>query len=51
MIKKLFILLFLMLITIYLVVAVTAFNGKPDDETCTGMELVINDSINHGFMK
>lgn len=50
MIKKLFILLFLMLITIYLVVAVTAFNGKPDDETCTGMELVINDSINHGFI-
>ena len=39
-----------MLITIYLVVAVTAFNGKPDDETCTGMELVINDSINHGFI-
>lgn len=50
MIKKLFILLFLMLIAVYLVVAVTAFNGKPDDETCTGMELVINDSINHGFI-
>ncbi|MBE6275932.1 MAG: cell division protein FtsQ [Bacteroides sp.] len=50
MIKKLFILLFLMLITAYLVVAVTAFNGKPTEETCTGMELVITDSIDHGFI-
>lgn len=50
MIKKIFILLFLMLIAVYLVVAVTAFNGKPDQETCTGMELVINDSIDHGFI-
>ena len=50
MIKKLFIFLFLMLITTYLVVAVTAFNGKPLEETCTGMELVITDSIDHGFI-
>ena len=50
MIKKLFILLFLMLISTYLVVAITAFNNKPLEETCTGMELVITDSIDHGFI-
>ena len=50
MIKKLFIFLFLVLITIYLAVAVTAFNGKPSEETCTGLELVISDSIDHGFI-
>ena len=50
MIKKVFILLFLMLITVYLVIAVTTFNGKPDEQTCTGMELVINDSIDYGFI-
>ena len=50
MIKKLFILLFLVLITIYLAVAVTAFNGKPLEDACTGMELVISDSIDRGFI-
>ncbi len=50
MIKKLFILLFLVLITAYLVVAVTAFNAKSDEQTCGGMELVINDSIDYGFI-
>lgn len=50
MIKKLFILLFLVLITIYLIVAVTAFNSKPAEQTCEGMELVIKDSIDYGFI-
>lgn len=50
MIKKIFILLFLVLIAVYLAVAVTALNGKPDEEACVGMELIINDSINHGFI-
>lgn len=50
MIKKLFIFLFLMLITIYLIVAVTAFNSKPNEQACTGVELVITDSIDHGFI-
>lgn len=50
MIKKVLILLFLLLITTYLVVAVTAFNGKPVDQVCKGMELVIKDSIDHGFI-
>ena len=47
MIKKIFILLFLLLITAYLVVAVTVLNAKPVQQTCKGMELVIKDSINH----
>ena len=50
MIKKIFILLFLLLIAAYLVVAVTALNAKPAQQTCKGMELVINDSIDHGFI-
>lgn len=50
MIKKIFILLFLMLVTVYLVIAVTTLNAKPDEQTCEGMELVINDSIDYGFI-
>ncbi|MBR5542056.1 MAG: cell division protein FtsQ [Bacteroides sp.] len=50
MLKKIFIFLFLILISVYLVIAVTVFNGKPNVETCTGMELVINDSIDYGFI-
>ena len=49
MIKKILILLFLLLITAYLIVAVTAFNTKPADQVCKGMELIIKDSIDHGF--
>lgn len=50
MIKKILILLFLLLITTYLVVAVTAFNAKPSGQVCKGMELIIKDSIDHGFI-
>ena len=50
MIKKIFILLFLMLIIVYLIIAVTTFNAKPEEQTCEGMELVINDSIDYGFI-
>jgi hypothetical protein len=50
MLKKLFIFLFLILISVYLVIAVTVFNGKPDEQACAGMELVINDSIDYGFI-
>ena len=45
-----FILLFLLLIIVYLVIAVTTFNAKPEEQTCEGMELVINDSIDYGFI-
>ncbi len=50
MVKKIFILLFLLLLMAYLVVAVTILNAKPVGQTCKGMELVINDSIDYGFI-
>ena len=50
MLKKLFIFLFLILITVYLVIAVTILNAKPNGQTCDGMELVIKDSIDYGFI-
>ena len=50
MLKKLFIFLFLILITVYLVMAVTVMNGTPSEQTCSGMELVIKDSIDYGFI-
>ena len=50
MLKKIFVFLFLILISVYLVIAVTVLNGKPVGQTCSGMELVINDSIDYGFI-
>ena len=50
MIKKIFILLFLLLITTYLVIAVTVLNAQPVQQICTGMDVVIKDSIDHGFI-
>ena len=50
MLKKLFIFLFLILITVYLIVAATVLNGKPTEAVCPSMELVINDSIDYGFI-
>lgn len=50
MIKRIFILSILIVFAAYLVVAVTALNGKPKDVACTGMELSIEDDINYGFI-
>ncbi|MBQ8520677.1 MAG: cell division protein FtsQ [Bacteroides sp.] len=50
MIKKIFILLFLVLLMAYLVVAVTVLNAQPAGQGCKGMELTINDSIDYGFI-
>lgn len=50
MIKKIFILLFLLVLMAYLIVAVTLLNAMPVQQTCQGLELVINDSIDHGFI-
>ena len=50
MLKKVSIFLFLVLLSAYLVIAVTVFNSKPDHQTCSGLELVINDSIDYGFI-
>lgn len=50
MIKRILILTILILFSAYLVVAVTAFNSKPDNQICKGMELTINDDIDYGFV-
>lgn len=50
MIKKVLILLFLLLMAVYLVAAVTVLNAKPVGQVCDGMKLVIKDSIDYGFI-
>ena len=50
MLKKIFLFLFLILIAVYLLIAVTVLNAKPAEQVCAGMELVINDSFDYGFI-
>lgn len=50
MIKKIFIFLFLLLIIVYFIVVVIVFNIKFVDQVCKGMELIIKDSIDYGFI-
>ena len=50
MIKRIFILLFLLMITSYLVVAVTILNARPVGQRCNGVEVYIADSIDYGFI-
>ncbi len=50
MIKKIFILLFLFVLTGYMIIAVTILNAKPIQQTCNGLELVIKDSVDYGFI-
>ena len=38
------------MVSIYLVLAVTVFNRKPENQVCKGMELVVKDSIDYGFI-
>lgn len=50
MIKKILLLIFMLLIVAYLAIALTAFNNKPADQVCQGLELIIKDSVNAGFI-
>ena len=50
MLKKIVLYITLVLITAYLVVALTAFNRKPKGEVCRNLELVIRDSVYAGFI-
>lgn len=50
MLKKLLLLLFLLTVSVYLLISVTVLNARPVEAVCTGMELVIRDSIDHGFI-
>lgn len=45
MIRKLFIFLFLILLTAYLVAAMTVFNKKPSQTACKDVNLVLKDSV------
>ncbi|WP_300725612.1 cell division protein FtsQ [uncultured Bacteroides sp.] len=48
--KKILILCVLVLIAAYLVIAATAFNNKPAEQVCKGMELTVKDSVDYGFI-
>ena len=50
MIKRILILCILLAVTAYLIVAVTVFNRKPENQVCKGMELVVKDSIDYSFI-
>ncbi len=47
MIKRILILSLLLGITAYLIIAVTVFNHRPEQQACKGMELLIEDSVNY----
>ncbi len=51
MIRKILILLFLLLVIVYLAVAITAFNRRPAGQVCEGVELIIKDSVDYGFVR
>jgi hypothetical protein len=50
MIKRILILLLLLMITGYLIVAVTILNAKPANQRCNGMEVFIADSTDYGLI-
>ena len=50
MLKKILISAVLLLIAAYLVAAISVFNRKPAAQTCTGIRLVIKDSVYAGFI-
>ena len=50
MIKKVLLFIVLLLIIAYLIIALTAFSGKPADQVCQRVELIIKDSVNAGFI-
>lgn len=50
MIRRILILVGMLVLTVYVILGMTAFNGKPDKETCPGMTLSIKDTTNFGFV-
>lgn len=50
MIKKILWFITFTLVSVYLLIAITAFNRVPAGEVCHGMELIIKDSVYAGFI-
>lgn len=50
MVKRILLSLVMLLLTAYLVIAVTVFNGRPAAQVCRDMPLVIKDTVNAGFI-
>ena len=50
MVKRILLSIVMLVLIAYLVVAVSAFNRKPADQTCRDMELVIKDTAYAGFI-
>lgn len=50
MIKKISLLLFLLLISVYLIAAISVLNVKPTKQVCKGIELFITDNVDYGFV-
>ena len=50
MVKRILLSIVMLALIAYLIVAITAFNRKPADQTCRDMELVIKDTVYAGFI-
>ena len=50
MVKGILLSIVMLALIAYLIVAITAFNRKPADQTCRDMELVIKDTAYAGFI-
>lgn len=50
MIKKTLLLSVVLLVGVYLLLSITAFNSKPTGEICKSFELIIKDSVSAGFV-
>ncbi|MCD8183645.1 MAG: cell division protein FtsQ [Bacteroides sp.] len=50
MLKRILLFIVLLLVTAYLVVAVTAFNRKPAGQMCHDVELIVKDTVYAGFI-
>ena len=51
MIRRILLTIVLLLVSAYLIVAVTAFNRKPKAAVCSDLELVIKDTVYAGFIR
>lgn len=50
MIRRVFILVGMLALIVYVILGMTAFNGKPDNEVCQGMNVSIKDTTHYSFI-